>query len=559
MTFETLGSRPVFSGYRRVAIAALVAFVTYFLGASQTTFAEPAIFKGTTKSCPAAYPGSFLDIGRGECWSCPDSHPNRTIFAVNSAQACERPSRRSFRRASGPRNPTGIFGTDCTSGYFLDIGLGKCYSCDGWTRSIEDVRGARACFQDTPLARTRATLEGTPSGCPEGAFDHLLTGRCYSCPSGTYRNANTGADPSQFNACTRCGAEGERPCPVTTLRVSCDDGLVEDFINGICVPSTKEILRRDAMARIEGMGPQLSRAIENALVANEDEELKSGLEAKSAQSTSYAEAKVQAAINPCFVDDNQTWTLGAVAQAGALVNVALETGVAVDVSVAGRTGSQRPVFAYGGAEYGFALAGGVSGGVNYGCWRAGNNDLGGDYHGVAIDLVSATKAGIALSTKSTELLKPGKGVSFVIGFWYDPHGGDINPNRDYLGFTVTVAGGFGGDFTGVSYVRGTTGQVTGVFPPPLGNDKVFGSYYVFASDSTMRNEFVMQGPNQVQVRRHDAGSAPGAFDVYVRAGFSPNVFNERDGSATYTIGSDGSLTWRSNREDSQTIRLNPAN
>ncbi|MGB3626819.1 MAG: hypothetical protein WA989_13375 [Henriciella sp.] len=551
--------RAEWASYAKLAaLTFVIAILTIFAG-GQAASAEPAVYEGATQSCPQAYPGSFLDIGRGDCWSCPSSHPKRTIFAVDSAQACERPGGREYKRASGPRNPTGIIKTDCPSGYFLDIGLGKCYSCGGWSRSVETVKGSRACFRNISVQRSRAKYKGTPSGCPDGSFNHLLSGRCYSCPAGTYRNANTGTDPSTFNACTRCGNEGGKPCPVTTLRKSCDDGLEEHFIKGICVPSTKELLRRDAMDRIAAMGPELSAAIERALVMNEDEELKSGLEAKSPHSASYAEQQVEAAVNPCFADENQTWTLGAVAQAGAIANVALETGMAVDVSVAGRTGSQRPAFAYGGAEYGFSLGGGLSGGVNYGCWRAPNNALGGDYHGVALDVVSAAKAGIALSSRSLDILKPSKqiGPSLVIGFWYDPHGGDINPARDYLGFTITAGAGIGSDLTGISYVRGSTGQVTGAFPPPIGNDKVFGSYYVFASNSGRRNEFVMQGPNQMQVRAHDVGSAPGAFHTYRRDGFSPNVFRAAGGAATYTINDDGSVTWRRSDGDANAIVLNP--
>lgn len=558
MNFAHALDRGVITGSWGRAVLALFAAIFILLVASPSASAEPAIYTGQTQSCPQAYSGSFLDIGRGDCWTCPSSHPSRTVFPVTGAQACERPASREFKRASGPVNPTGLIRTDCPSGYFLDVGLGKCYSCGGWARSVEDVRGARACFRDTGVQRSSANYQGTPKSCPDGSFDHLLAGRCYSCPAGTYRNANTGSDPSKFDACTRCGTEGDKPCPVTTLRKSCDEGLEEDFARGICKPSTAELLRRDAMNRIKSMGPEISAAIEAALVLNEDEQLKSGLEAKSPQSANYAEQKVEAAINPCFFSDYKTWTLGAVAQAGAIATVAVESGVAVDVTLAARTGSQRPAFAYGGAEYGFALAGGVSGGINYGCWRAENNELGGDYHGVALDVVSAAKAGIALSTKSAELLKPSKGVSLVIGFWYDPHGGDINPERDYLGFTITAAGGIGGDLTGLSYMRGTTGQVAGAFPPPIGGDKVFQSFYRFRNDQARRNEFVMQGPNQVSVRALPAGEPAGQFFIYLRDGFSPNVFKAQTGTAFYTIEDNGTLTWRSRPDDPNPIVLLPA-
>lgn len=540
-----------------IATLSMLATALFFTPESHS---EPALDRGTVIQCDKTYPSTskhhaaFLDVGKGTCWQCPKSHPSRTVFAVDSGKACEKPAREDFKKATGPKTPTGLLRTDCPSGYFLDVLKGKCYSCGGYARTAYSVTSNKACSKRVGASWARAREAGD-AGCPDGAFRNGLTNKCYSCPAGSYRNANIGNDLTQINACTRCGGEGEAPCPPTVLRLPCNEGLELKIGQGICVPSTKEILRQDAMIRIAEMGEQLSQAIENALIANEDEQLKSGLEAKSPQSAAYADRHVKAAFNPCFSDKNQTWTLGAVAQAGALITGALETGVAVDVSVAGRTGSQRPAYAYGGAEYGFALAAGVSGGINYGCWRHHNNALGGDYHGVTLDVVSAAKAGIALTSKSAELLTPDKGVSFVIGFWYDPHGGDINPARDYLGFTVTVAGSFGADLTGIAYTRGTTGQVTGAFPPPLGTDKVFGSFYKFSDNPSRRNEFVMQGPNQVQIRGYNTAGQPGPFHVYVRDGFSPNVFKARKGSGTYTIEDDGSLTWRSNDNRNLLIKL----
>ena len=542
-------------GYLLIAILALVL--------APAAGAEPAAYEGSVVTCSQTYPAdrkyeaAFLDVGKGSCWQCPKSHPHRTIFPVDQAGACERRAYTRYKRASGPENPTGLIKTDCRSGWFLDIGLGKCYSCGGYNRTTAHVESARACSTRVSASRTRANLAGD-SGCPDGQFQHLLSGRCYSCPEGTYRNANTGTDPSKFNACTRCGTQGGKPCPVTTLRKSCDDGLVEDFAKGTCVPSTKEILRRDAMARVDAIGAELISLVEDALRLDSDPEVKEGLNAQSPRSAQLVEAEVQAAVNPCLADSNQTWTLGAVTSANAIVGVALEGGVAVDVGVAGRTGSQRAAFAYGGAEYNFQLAGGVNAGLNYGCWRAENNALGGDYHGVSFDLVQLFQTSKALKTREFDSFKPGKSVSIAISFWYDPHGGDINPARDYLGFTISVGGGFGSDLTGVAYSRGTTGQVTGAFPPPLPGDEVFGAFYTFADDSRTRNEFVMGGPNLVRVRRNNVDGAPGKWFVYERKLSSDDLFVARDGSQTYKIEADGTLTWHSNGTGGSMIKLEPA-
>lgn len=548
--------------YRILGFLFIGCFAVLF---SPAAVAEEAVYKGEVVKCSQSYPGdsrygaAFLDIGKGTCWQCPKSHPHRTVFPVDRGAACERRAYTKYKRASGPENPTGLLRTDCRSGWFLDIGLGKCYSCGGYNRTTAHVESAKACSTRVKVSRTRAKKAGD-AGCPDGQFQHLLSGRCYSCPDGTYRNANTGKDPSTFNACTRCGTEGDRPCPVTTLRKSCDDGLVEDFIKGICVPSKKEILRRDAMTRVDAIGADLMSLVEDAIRLDSDPQVKQGLDAQSPQAAQRVDNEVKAAINPCLSDRNQTWTLGAVASANAIVGVALETGVAVDVSLAGRTGSQRVAFAYGGAEYNFQLAGGANAGLNYGCWRAQNNALGGDYHGVSFDLVQLVQTSAALKARDFDSFKPGKTVSVALSFWYDPHGGDINPERDYLGFTISVGGGFGTDLAGVSYSRGTTGQVTGAFPPPLPGDEVFGSFYTFVDNPEARNEFVMGGPNLVRVRGHRVGGQPGAWHIYERklSAGEKNVFISPKGGQTYKIEADGTLTWRSNRADGKVIKLEPA-
>jgi hypothetical protein len=339
---------------------------------------------------------------------------------------------------------------------------------------------------------------------------------------------------------------------VTTLRKSCDEGLVEDFAKGKCVPSKEELMRRDAMNRMNAMGTDvLSKMARSAYDLSGNDAFVAGLKSQNGSNSDTVQSKVDAAINPCFSDKNRTWTLGVLADAKAVIGVGLETGIAVDVSPQGRTGSQRPIFAYGGAEYSFQFGAGASVGVNYGCWRAENNAISGDYHGVQLDPIAL---GTVIIKKS-----PAMGpVGFSIGFYYNPHGGDFNPERDYLGFTLTPV--FGKDIDlGVSYVRGTTGQVTGVFPPPLPGDKVFGSFYTFKDDPSRVNEFIMGGPNLVRVRGYKADGTPGRFHIYTRKMFAgtKNVFVAQTGDATYTIEDNGDLIWRSNDARKLVILLTP--
>jgi hypothetical protein len=160
----------------------------------------PAMYRGGA-TCSTKFPGSFLDIGTGACWQCPTTNPQRTVFPVTGAQACERPAHEQFRRAGGPENPSGLLRTDCRSGWFLDIGKGRCYTCSGYNRTAYAVDHARACSRLVPVARSSASRKGV-EGCPPEAFRNGLTANCYACPAGHSRNALIADDLTKVNACT---------------------------------------------------------------------------------------------------------------------------------------------------------------------------------------------------------------------------------------------------------------------------------------------------------------------------------------------------------------------
>jgi hypothetical protein len=189
------------------ALAAAVAFIPAF---AQVVVAEaPAVYRGPM-SCPTKYPGSFLDIGRNDCWQCPSTHPNRTGVRLTSqglrapgvteSDACERPASSMFRRAIGPEKPRGL--TDCRSGYKLEIFKG-CYGCpSGYERTMETGAHPRACERVIPVAWTRATRKGV-EGCASGSFRNGLTPHCYACPRDYVRNAVMADDLTKVNACSR--------------------------------------------------------------------------------------------------------------------------------------------------------------------------------------------------------------------------------------------------------------------------------------------------------------------------------------------------------------------
>ncbi len=403
--------------------------------------------------CPAKYPGSFLDIGRQECWKCPAATPKRTIFPVTQAWACEKPAREVFRRAKGPRNPTGFFRTDCQKGWFLDVFKGKCYSCTGYNRSLHAVTHPRACSIVVPLKKSRATLMGNV-GCGDG-FQHFFSGNCYTCPVGSYRNANTGNDPSKIGACTICGGLNGKPCPITTLRKSCDPGLVEHLLQGKCIidNSHEGKIYRKALAKAEELAPQLGAMILNANTLSKDQKLVNGLNAKSPNTAGTAQQTTGA--NPCALNAFNTWSLGGTVHAGFILGGTLETGMAVDIRERARTGAiaQNNAFWYGGGSWDISLGAGVSAGINYGCWTAENNAILGKFEGAVFDPLGMAQISKAINIKDFATIKDTfkkGGISIDLGVWFEQGTGD------FLGFTLTPAYGRGIGAGG--YTKGETLQ-----------------------------------------------------------------------------------------------------
>ena len=519
--------RPRLNGVKSLlAFLALLLLVTW--GAPTAAADEPAVFTGGM-TCPAKYPGTKRDLTTGLCWSCPSSQPNRTVFTVTGNAACEKPAHETYKKPEGPRNPKGFLKTDCDSGWFLDIGKGKCYKCPtGYNRSAHAITHSRACSKRVPLSRVSANLPGS-DGCEPGSFQHGLTGKCYACPTGTRRNLRMGNDPSQFDACTRCGSDGDKPCTLPIVP-SCDAGLKEDLLQGICVPDDKAKLRAAADRQLDKFAEGLFGKIKSAVSFSEDEALQNDLRSEN---QTNVQSKTNADINPCVFDEFNAWTLGAVAEGAIILGAAVETGMSVDISKAGRTGNQRLAEWYGGASYSLQLGGGATGGLNFGCWRAQNNDIGGDTHGIVFDAKTiAERLGAKIPTTP---------ASILIGVWFNPHGNDINFDADFQGITITPVYSKGADLTGISYVKGTVGQVGS----PKTN--ISGVYKFVQADR--KNEFKMIGTDRLQVRAYHPTA--GAWQIYNRTG--PRKFKAANSNATYEIEANGDLVWKG----STTIRLTP--
>lgn len=232
-TFRRRETEPALLKAATIIFAFLVALCVIGLGAPRAS-AEPATFSNHMK-CGAKYPGSKLDIGTGQCWSCPSSAPKRTIFAVDGPKACEKPAYEDFKKATGPTNPTGGLIKKCASDAFMDILKGKCYSCGDYNRSTYPVTHARACSKVIKVSRKKATLHGK-SGCEPGSWQHGLTGSCYTCPTGSKRNLKMGQDPQEFEACSSPADKARNPFTLynrTDEPLSYSVALFEEDPNGM--------------------------------------------------------------------------------------------------------------------------------------------------------------------------------------------------------------------------------------------------------------------------------------------------------------------------------------
>ena len=148
--------------------------------------------KTGTVTCPSKYSvgnglgESFLHIFNNTCYSCPENY-NRTIDPnVEGSGACA--DTNIYAAATIHNRATGLIGTDCPSGQFWNIGDGFCYSCPAsYNRTVFAVDSPQAC-ERSPLY-TAATKRGAP-GCQEGSFQHFLSNSCYSCPENYNRSTS---------------------------------------------------------------------------------------------------------------------------------------------------------------------------------------------------------------------------------------------------------------------------------------------------------------------------------------------------------------------------------
>lgn len=183
-----------------------------------TNFAQNASIE-----CPA---GSFLDVGKWSCWTCPAGYV-RSLAAVDTERACQK---------ADPNQTRAMFSASfkepwCPVGTFHDpIRGGECYTCPaGYTRSAAHVDAPNACYVAAGESFARPIRHRTtiwPHDCTSGQFwDGWNGGGCWTCPSGFVRS---GHPIDNDRACSKAVAEQQAKAAVHS-KAECGPGEIKDL------------------------------------------------------------------------------------------------------------------------------------------------------------------------------------------------------------------------------------------------------------------------------------------------------------------------------------------
>ncbi|CAN5247411.1 hypothetical protein BH23VER1_BH23VER1_09290 [soil metagenome] len=184
--------------------------------------------------CPT---GQFNDLFTGDCWSCPDGYVRTVIpiTQITDSNACVRPAFSTFEAATQHGSP----GCDTGAGEFFDLLTGDCWSCpSGYNRTVFSITGGSACERPAYPVYTSSQSTSASGGtdCPSGYVYDFIIGRCFRCPTNYAKNVFRAWDAS--NACERSlyettsanyGGQG-----YGIFGTDCDSGYVWNSANGGC-------------------------------------------------------------------------------------------------------------------------------------------------------------------------------------------------------------------------------------------------------------------------------------------------------------------------------------
>lgn len=123
-------------------------------------FSEAEELNGGALLCPA---GQFLDVPTGRCWSCPEDYNRNILFPIDGDAACEKVTPRKTTAAVKEEK----FACELRDpDWFLDIGRNECWSCpEGTIRNANPVDDEEACTKlEIP------PVFGDPRKAPKGSY-----------------------------------------------------------------------------------------------------------------------------------------------------------------------------------------------------------------------------------------------------------------------------------------------------------------------------------------------------------------------------------------------------
>ena len=165
---------------------------------------------------------------QGSCWTCPQGFSRNALYKADSARACSR----SDSSAQAEFFEAKFAGGRCPDGSFRDVGRNECWSCPaGFARTANGLLSANACIESTgPLAQRRRSEAAfvQKAECQPGEIaDPRNGGECWACPVATGRTTFPVNGP---RACQAAG--GIRFASATQGEIrACAPGQIHDLAN----------------------------------------------------------------------------------------------------------------------------------------------------------------------------------------------------------------------------------------------------------------------------------------------------------------------------------------
>ena len=112
---------------------------------------EPQLTGATRHGAYPCQSGSGTPGESGKCWSCPEGFEHVFLRPWNVGNACQRVIAPAWAGATkhGALSCEGR-GREVGESWFLDLGRGECWTCHGWNRSLLPVTDSEACFGSMP-------------------------------------------------------------------------------------------------------------------------------------------------------------------------------------------------------------------------------------------------------------------------------------------------------------------------------------------------------------------------------------------------------------------------